>query len=119
MKVLSLCVRGQSLGRMWFVVLLTCLYDNNLFLQFIFLRCICADVSRALPELQLFTLLVLLLGTAALLFMPPPGSLLLPFSKICQVLFDADPFPVKVGFLLFQGSSLHNLTASAISCFPL
>lgn len=60
-----------------------------------------------------------MLGTAALLFMPHPGSLLLPFSKICQALFDADPFPVKVRFLLFQGSRLHNLTPSAFSCFPL
>lgn len=62
---------------------------------------------------------MLLLGTAALLFMPHPGSLLLPFSKICQALFDADPFPVKVRFLLFQGSRLHNLTPSAFSCFLL
>lgn len=46
-----------------------------------------------------------------------PGSPLLPFSKICQVLFDADPLPVKVRFLLFQGSRLQNLTPSAFSCF--
>lgn len=58
-------------------------------------------------------------GTAALLFMPHPGSLLLPFSKICQAFFDADPFPVKVRFLLFQGSRLQNLTPPAFSCFLL
>lgn len=57
------------------------------------------------------------LGTAALLFMPHPGSLLLPFSKLCQTLFDADPFPLKVRFLLFQGSRIQNLSPSAFSCF--
>lgn len=51
--------------------------------------------------------------------MPHPGSLLLPFSKICQAFFDADPFPVKVRFLLFQGSRLQNLTPPAFSCFLL
>lgn len=58
-----------------------------------------------------------MLGTAALLFMPHPGSPLLPFSRICQALFDADPFPVRVRFLLFQGSSLQNLAPPAFSCF--
>lgn len=33
--------------------------------------------------------------------------------------FDAYPFPVKVRFLLFQGSRLLNLTPSAFSCFLL
>ena len=48
---------------------------------------------------------------------PPPGSPLLPFSKICQALFDADPFPAKVRFLLFHQSRLQNLAPPAFSCF--
>lgn len=51
------------------------------------------------------------------LFTSHPGSLPLPFSKICQARVDADPFPVKVRFLLFQGSRLLNLTPAAFSCF--
>lgn len=62
---------------------------------------------------------VVVTSTAFLLFMPLPGSPLLPFSKLCQALFDADPFPDKVRFLLFQESGLLNLAPSAFSCFLL